>query len=260
MSTLLCACAAHAIIIILLTLAQFANGGWSCGGVWLEDDSACVCGDTNITLRDSNTTDCCGRDTCYVKQNGEGTCPDGQLCKGGSTFRCGDIRIPDTGYCQCGEEKLTQADYNGEEILSTNISMASKRWCCASSSSSSCSFKDGIGICINGTVNKGTSCSIGFTYNGNNKNYKDYFYCENGQQVDRYIGIDILHCVPTEFCLGTPPICEDGSDLQQCQSTPICQDGPDKEHCSENVVSNPDYNKCPVTMKGSGHSQWFQAT
>ena len=199
----------------MLSIAQFANGGWFCGGAWLEDDSTCVCGDKNITKppeRDSNTADCCGRDTCYVKQNGDGACPDGQWCRAGSTFRCGDIRIPNTGYCQCGEEKLKLADYNGSllvsqnfphlsennttEIFLTNILMASTRWCCPSSSSS-CSYKDGIGICINGTVNTGneTSCFGGVTYNGNNKNYRDNFYCEDGQKEDR-----------RQFCLGTPPI------------------------------------------------------
>ena len=72
--------------IILLSTSQLADGDWDdwdCGGVEIDGDSVCVCGDTNITYsdHDDDAAACCGRDdTCYVKQDGSVNCPDGQQC------------------------------------------------------------------------------------------------------------------------------------------------------------------------------------
>ena len=183
--------------ITFLSMSQLA-GGWDCGGARIDDDSICVCGDTNITYSDSGYPDytaCCGRDTYLLDQDGNGQCPDGQVCKSYSTFRCGDIRIPYNGVCQCGEEKLTEDDYKW-----------SYKWCCPSSSSS-CSYEDGNGICINGTVNTGKKarCPSGVTYYGHNRNYKVYVYCEDGEQIDK----DQISCYGTKEC-------NDKADLDPC--------------------------------------------
>ena len=177
------------LIITILSTSQLA-GGFVCGGVQIDHDSICVCGDTKLTMSDNyDETDCCGKDTCYVDQDGNGQCPDGQVCKSwASTSRCGDLRIPFAGHCQCGYWKID--------------SSSGPQWCCPSSYSS-CVFEDGKGICINGTVKTDDSakCPSGVTKYGHNRNCKDNFCCEVGSEIDR-----------DQICLGTLK-CKDGTDL-----------------------------------------------
>ena len=207
------------IIITLVSRFQLTSGDWYCGGVKVYDDSICVCGDTNTTWSDWRNDDdaCCGRDTCYVDQDGNGQCPDGHPCRGSRdyTFRCGDTRLSETGYCWCGINTiLTKDDYRRSPY----------RWCCPSSLSS-CSYQNGDSICINGAVNTGigTRCPSGVTYSGKYRNYRDNFYCEDGLPVER-----------DKICQGSPR-CKDGTDLDQCQKN--------NEFCKY------DFSKCGVTLK-----------
>ena len=228
-------------LLLLITLQFMCQlvVGWRCGGVYLDEDSICFCGDTNITWSDwmYGNTACCGRDTCYLDTGPRcpdghldwcpvdiAKCPVGQVCNSRfSTFRCGDTIIPDTGDCQCGDRNFTKDEYNDH------------KWCCPSSSSS-CSYEYGNGICINGTVNNGEAarCPSGVTYDGHTRNYKDFFYCEDGEEIDRH-----------KICLGTLK-CKDGSDLDKCQEN--------IDHCKSG------YSKCPVTIKSTGHSQCYQSS
>ena len=190
-------------IIILTSKYQVAvEASYPCGGAKIRYYSICVCGDKSISRWDTGgVTDysfyhheasCCGRDTtCYVKPDGSGHCPDGQLCTNMYTFRCGDIRLPEDGVCQCGEEKLTSHDYAYKLC-----------WCCPSSPSS-CSYNNGTGVCINGTVNIGHNarCPTGSWD-------RHYIYCkDDGKQVESY-----------KICHGSQ-LCKDGSDLEQCKKS-----------------------------------------
>ena len=218
-------------IITLQSVSQLVSGR-GCGGAWIDEFTDCICGDTNITWSDGHDNDCCGRDTCYVDQDGTVQCPDGQICQNKSyTFRCGDLILPNSADCHCGEEEFTLDDYWAH------------KWCCPSSSSP-CSYKDdvsicsngicvnAIGICIDGKVktDKKAICPSGVTYDRN------YYPCKSGEQVDK----DLI-------CRGTIH-CKDGSDLDQCQEN--------VDNCKPDYRSN--YGKCPITS--SGHSQCYQSS
>ena len=148
-------------IIILMSVFKIANSGpWPCGGAQLDGDSSCICGDTILTSEDYfNYKDCCGKDSCYVDQDGNAQCPDGHICQDtGFTFRCGDTRLPDDGVCWCGEEILEGRDYNRFNSTSTT-----DKWCCPASSSCSYEEDGNTVVCTNGTILKGrkAKCSSG---------------------------------------------------------------------------------------------------
>ena len=98
--------------LILLVLARLSQA-WYCGGVTLEDKK-CKCGASEVWTYeefDNNGRQCCGRDTCFLDENGDAVCPDGVPCttKKYEQRHCGDVLIADEKTCYCGKETLSSS-------------------------------------------------------------------------------------------------------------------------------------------------------
>ena len=64
-------------LMFKLTLSVDYSDYWFCGGVLLTGGAKCKCANETMTLTDYMWRGCCGPDTCFIDQNGDGVCHDG---------------------------------------------------------------------------------------------------------------------------------------------------------------------------------------
>ena len=88
---------------LLLFLTRQSLGGWTCGGVWIDNDKQCKCGSDMLTEEeDYRKRQCCGPDTCSIDDNRDVICPDGVTCNTSEyeLWNCGNIMIAQEKTCQ----------------------------------------------------------------------------------------------------------------------------------------------------------------
>ena len=218
----------------MLVYTRLAEQYYRCGGVWIDSDHECKCGSDQVLTEkeDENKRTCCGPDTCFVDEAGDGVCPDGIPCDTSEygPWNCGDVLIATEKNCQCGSQTLNSDQYYNDDT-----------WCCPSHPGQ-CSYQeDGSAVCHNSTVVTGRD-------NGCNgpvcwSRYR--LPCKSGNQCVRKYDI----------CHGQPQ-CDDESDLDQCgpENNDLCPPSYYYSKCSADL---PHHEECYDTSEGTTNNQEY---
>ena len=107
------------IFLVVITLLRLLQCWKKCGELEIENNKQCFCGNKVLTFDNEKIKRkklCCGPDTCFINETGDGICPDGITCITGGVklWNCGDVRISQEKTCQCGSSSslLNYAQYN----------------------------------------------------------------------------------------------------------------------------------------------------
>jgi len=233
--------------LLVISLTRLSLSEWFCGGVLLSGSKKCKCANETLTLyKDDMWRGCCGPDTCFIDHNGDGVCPDGVPCDTDdfyedkdflySIWRCGDILIQMGQTCQCGSTLLEFWKDNWSTGNFFNV------WCCPSEPGLCTYQEDGSAVCPNATVIDGIDkgCDSGVCSS------RLWAPCKSGNQ-----------CVQKKNLCQDQPLCDDGSDVDLCNSQEnedLCPPSADWMKCSSNNKCFSKYDICrgdPVCSDGS---------